>query len=343
MNLTEIKRIKNNLMNKLMFVGDYDQTAGLRRNVILVEGKTDKKFIEKIKNKDARCYSVNDFMRSQNRFYNSKSQETESQDAKQDNNKVIITEIISHIAQYPEFFDFPKGAEKWPLYGFVDKDDDDLKQYLRYEKLFLTDTHDLETLMISTDDQLFTRINNCCIKEDEIKSALFIADQLATYRQAIKREGKLNQKNVQSEDGTIPFHNFTKGDYINLAMLIEHINNNSADEPLSRAKLKRIHNNIINDRELKKSLNKDGSWKKSIDTFEINQHSELWLNTNGHDILSAICYKSSAAKNTFSNRNGYRFNRSFEIALSDAYDYACLKKTSLYPKLKIANLLDTTD
>ena len=90
---------------------------------------------------------------------------------------------------------------------------------------------------------------------------------------------------------------------------------------------------------MRRLLDKEGYWKKTIDLFEFDENSNLWMEINGHDILSAICYKNPSVKGVFINAGGYSQNRDFEFALSSAYDYDCLKKTKLYSQLQAAGLL----
>ena len=331
MDKSEVIKYKDNLLNNLRLRGEYDAAAGLRKKVLLVEGATDQKFIGHIKGSDTRCLSVTDFMRARSAFSTSRSQSSESF-----NSKVVITTILKHIALFPEYYDFPKGAETWPLYGLVDNDFDDSNDYSRVPKLFFTDTHDLETLMISTDKELFARLERCSITVDEVKAALYIANQMAAFRQAIKNNGNLSPSLINMSDGTISFEEFMDDNLVDLVKLLQYINGKS-ENPLSREKLKKTRESITKD--LKKKLNKEGYWKKSLESFAVTADSDFWMDVNGHDVLSAICYKNRHAREVFKNQDGYSQNRDFEIALSEVYDYDCLKKTNLHRKLQAAGLL----
>ena len=331
MDKSKVIKYKDNLLNNLRLRGEYDAASGLRKKVLLVEGATDQKFIERVKGVDVRCLSVTDFMRARSAFSTSRSPAQEPF-----NSKVVITTILKHIAFFPEYYDFPKGAEKWPLYGLVDKDFDDSNDYARITKLFFTDTHDIETLMISTDSELLTRLDQCGITADEVKAALYIANQMSAFRQAIKNNGNLSSGLIYSSDGTIAFEEFTDNNMVDLPKLLQYINSKS-ENPLSKEKLKKTRESIIKD--LKKKLDKEGCWKKSLDSFAITADSDFWMDVNGHDVLSAICYKNPNVREVFINRGGYSKNRDFEFALSEAYDYECLKKTKLHTKLQAAGLL----
>ena len=326
-----VVKFKDYLLNNLKMHGEYDAAAGLRKKVLMVEGTTDKAFFKRIICNDTRCMAVEELMRSKSAFSTSRTPS-----AFLYNSKVVIITILKHIAYYPEYYDFPRGAEKWPLYGIVDNDFDGMNELTRVTKLFFTDTHDLETLMLSSDMGLLTRLESCIISPDVVKAALFIANQLAAFRQAIKRNGNLTLAGINDPDGTIDYKSFTEGDIIDLTKLLKHINNHS-EKPLSNEKIKRIRDSIA--KNMHKQLNNEGFWKKSLDSFVVSQDSDFWMDVNGHDILSAICYKMPILREIFNNSSGHDMNRDFEFALSSAYDYNCLKTTTLYKKLKDANLL----
>ena len=326
-----IKTYVNNLLINLKLHEEYDAAVGLRKKVLLVEGATDRKFIEHIKGNDVCCRSVSDFMKTRNWF------SSPSSAPEQFNSKVVIITILKHIAYFPELSDFPKGAEMWPLYGLVDTDFDNSNDYARITKLFFTDTHDIETLMMSTDSELLTRLKQCSISADEVKAALYIANQMATYRQAIRKNGNMNPSLINELDGTIAFEVFTEGNIVDLAKLLQYIDSKS-EHKLSKEKLKKTRESIM--KNLKKELDKEGCWKKPLESFTVTYESDIWMNVNGHDILSAICYKNPSVREVFNNKGGYNQNRDFELALSEAYNYDCLKKTKLYMKLQTASLLN---
>lgn len=333
MDKSEVTKYKDNLLNRLRFIGEYDVAIGLRKKVLLVEGTTDQKFIEHIKGDNTRCLAVADFMRARSAFSTSRSPSSAPYKS-----KVVIITILKHIAYFPEYYDFPRGAEKWPLYGLVDNDFDDSNDYARVTKLFFTDTHDLETMMIATDIGLLTRLKECNITVEEVKIALYIANQLAAFRKAIRNRNDeiLKAGLINAADGTIEFKAFTVGDKVDLAKLLEYMSKKLA-KPLSKEKLKKTRDAISKD--LKKQLDKEGFWKKPLNSFVVNYDSDFWMDINGHDILSAICYIKPRVREVFINQGGYNQNRDFEFALSAAYDYGCLKTTKLYTKLQVAGLL----
>ena len=342
MNPNRAINYKDLLLSYLALKADYNPIAGLRKKILLVEGATDFDFIGCIIINKAKVIKVNDFMRARRGFSSYPSQEVDRYNCKN-----VITTILRSISLYPVETDFPKGAEKWPLFGLVDKDFGDTKDYRMVKKLFVTDTHDIETLMLSTDEDLIFRLEQCSITKKDFMSALYIAEQLAELRQSIFKynsrsednDNKLNTAKICSSDGTVDYEMFTNGDRISLVMLLRYINSNM-ENPISWEKLASIQDIIMQD--LKGFLDKDGYWEKDIEDFTKNRSIDFWTNVNGHDILSAICYKNINAKNMFHNQGPYRqegLNREFEIALYKKYNYDCLKRTKLYQRLGEAGLL----
>ena len=332
MDKAEIIKCKDYLLNNLRFRGDYEAALGLKRSVLMVEGKTDEAFVKRVLRPDARCLPVVEFMRARNVF----STSPPSRDV---NYKEVIITILQRISMFPEAFDFPKGAETWPLYGLVDNDFGTEGAYTRVTNLLFTDTHDIETMMLSTDPELLTRLPDCSISLEDVTRALYLASQLAAFRQAIADNGTLSLRAISGADGTVDYSKFTEDDRISLPMLVDHINS-QADSSLSREKLKRTRDKIATG--MKKLLDKEGLWKKPISTFTVEQDDPIWMEINGHDVLSAITYVNKTAKEVFSNAAGYAQNRDFELALSKAYDYSQLKKTKLHKKLSDKGLLPET-
>ena len=217
----------------------------------------------------------------------------------------------------------------------VDKDFDEPSQYIRYQRLVFTDTHDLETVMLSTDTDLQTRIDGCAIDRENIKKALFLAYQLAQYRMVIFNEGTLDPKWINEADGTVDYQLFSTDIFIDLERLLSLINGRQTPG-VSAAKLSKINRSIVT--KMRKYVDGEGRWKKSFDNFEIDQRDEFWMITNGHDILSAIRFICHLVNVQFQNTGMFRRNMSFELALSDKYDFRCFQITDLSEKL-LANSL----
>ena len=274
------------LLANLMVYQDYTATPGLKKRVLLVEGATDKAFIDRISDKKTtRCVTVEEFCKKRNSLVNEPNRSSL-------NAKEVIITCVKHLAAYPDIYDFPREAISWPLFGLVDNDFESAQTYSRYSKLFFTDTHDIETEMFSTDLEMLMRIRNCGITKQEITNALFLAYQLSILKQALNTM-KIDYHNLNSDDGTVPYEKFTTALEIDLAAFLNHICNYS----LASGKKQELLTQLL--KKTKKYYGKDGKWKNQIVEFDEKKIDDFWMQVNGHDILSALCYLNENAKNMF--------------------------------------------
>lgn len=323
-------KLANNLFAYLKFKRDYDEQSGLRKKILIVEGKTDYAFFEPIAREDTRYICVSDFILGHMAMMSSKPPKPQSV-----KNKKTIIELIKHFFIQGRFGLLPSGKDL-PIYGLVDNDFDTDLQYSPYTKLFFTGTHDIETLMLSTDHDVLLRIPDCTISKEEILRAFYIAAQLCLFRQAIYNAHIFDIINITDDEGIVHYASFTSGDKIDLGQLLDYLNDNS-EQQLSKAKLKKCKERISHD--LKKSIDKDGCWKKTFEVFSNTIDDEFWKTVTGHDVLSAIRYINPSVKRAFGNRTGYRLNRDLEFALSKSYDYTHFVSTDLYYRLIMAELI----
>lgn len=328
MNNSEILRLTNNLINQLQMRGEYSVAAGMAKKVLIVEGKTDHVFIDRIKRSDVRCFHVQEFVTAMSAFSTKPTSIINSKD--------VIVSILQRLAKSPEFFSFPKGSEKWPLFGMVDNDFDDASEFQRLVKLFFTDTHDIETLILSTDKDVVTRIDSCSVTREDLKIALFLAYQLSCIRQALYKEGTFLQHDINEKDGTVNFQAFVEDTKIDLSAFLSYINSKIAD-PLSAEKLRKVKSKITTS--LKKNMTPDGLWKNEYVSFNEDAIRDFWLTVNGHDILSALRYVNNDFSTAFS-QSMYSQNRSFELSLCANYDTSQFCQTQLYDKLFSSELIE---
>ncbi len=329
MNEKDVQTFGNYILASLHMSGEYNKSKGLTKKVLLVEGKTDVAFINHIKSEDTSCKSIHELLQPHLVFLPKSNREGL-------NYKEIIKSILWRLAKDPTFFGFPTGSEKWPLYGMVDNDYENPIGLVQIMKLFYTGTHDIETLMLSTDEDLLSRVRLCAITREDAKKALYLSYQLAHFRQAMFKEGTFPQYTISEADGTVDFASFTEDNRIILSDLLAAARKH-LPESISLQKLKRAQSGII--AVLKNKVDKNGLWKKALDTFSANQNDDFWQITNGHDILSAIRYVNPEAKAAFENVGGFSHNRYFELALSEVYDFHCFADTELYGKLLDAQLI----
>ena len=301
------------------------------KKAFIVEGMTDKRFLGRITKPNVLSFSIGEISRTRAAMLNCNSQ------------KGIILDIFKRLSNNPEFFDFPKGCGQWHIFGLVDRDYDDEMLNFRLPRLFITDTHDIETLILSTDEKILARINGLHISEEATRLSLYLAGQLVFYRQALyglpDKKQEIDIRNIASSNGTIDFSAFVENDNIVPKKLIKLLYDNQGNR-LSNEKLNGLARKLMNDRQLKKHLNRDGEWKHQKDSFSPDQIEDFWMLVRGHDILSAVCFYDPVANTLFQDSGEYDINREFEKALIDEYETSKFASTDLYQKMKAEDLLN---
>ncbi len=297
------------------------------KKAFIVEGVTDELFLKRVTTPNVLKFPIGDLLKARAAMANC------------NNRKGIIFYLFQRLSNNPEFFDFPKGCGQWYIYGLIDRDYDDKMLYFRLPRLFITDTHDIETLILSTDEKVLTRIKSLHLSEETIRSSLFLAGQLAYYRQALyklsSKKKEIDIRNINS-NGTVNFAAFVENDSIVPGKLIKLIYDNQGTK-LSNEKNNGLARSLLNDKQLKKHLH-NGEWKYQKDSFSPDQIDDFWMLVRGHDILSAICFYEPTAKMLFQNSGGYSVNREFEKVLIDEYDTSRFTTTDLYQKMKAEEL-----
>jgi hypothetical protein len=331
MNKNELRQCADLLLVTLAMKGEYYQAAGLlEKKVLLVEGVTDQRFLNRVKTENTDFLCVSDFMRAAGAFAVTAPRLPTVYC------REVIVSLIKYVSVLPEYVQFPVKAKDWPLYGLVDNDFESSAPYAAYQKLFFTETHDLETFMLSTDPGLVRRLPGCEITDAEVSRAYYLADQLAGFRLAMMADVDFTQRNVLQADGTVDYGRFLNGeDRIDLELFVKYLNGNRK-KPYSSKKLRAAAKKLKEG--MRKLLDEDGCWRRSFREFCGSDRAEFWKRANGHDIASAICFVNKDAAQRFRTR-GSGFNRSLEVALNKNYDYACGADTVLFRKLYNAGLI----
>lgn len=123
---------------------------------------------------------------------------------------------------YLQLIEYPN----WKVFGMIDKDFDDdddggCKKTIK-DQLFIMDTHDLETLMLSSTEEkiptkLLQKIEGCeTIKDADVNAALFMAYQLGTMRKLFKKlNKKISDKSSNKSDQKPILYEDEQEDYLN--------------------------------------------------------------------------------------------------------------------------------
>ena len=292
------------------------------RKIIIVEGTTDEEFLKRIKKNNVDCIVVKKIISSSDKSYYQLKTQEQSYDYK--NYKNVITKLIKGISTFPsDYIKYECDINKWELYGLVDYDYANFEVGRPTNRLLITDTHDLETMLLFTHNGLLSNLKNCELCQDDIRSAYFLAYQLAT----IKEELYKNNINLSELPYSISFSSFIEDLSININKLFTFIDERKDNIiNISSSKLTKIKKQICENRALKKRIDENGLWNQSIDSFYSFFPSNFWMMVNGHDILNILIYLNENAKNVFKNNTK---NRLFEMQLIKDYDYSMFLKTKL--------------
>ncbi|MBR3362210.1 MAG: hypothetical protein IKG39_12860 [Lachnospiraceae bacterium] len=330
MNVKEINRYVNMLVGNLSFTMDYNHFVNGSKRLLIVEGQTDKKFIEKILNEDVVCLVANKAFGNQRGF-----------DQEEVKCKSAIMQVVYGMSKIPMLINCPKGSEKWIIFGMIDLDfDSPSSEYTSTPRLFVTDTHDLETLLLSTDKGLLQKLEECIIPLEDAKKAFYLAYQMGILRQVIHdATSEITLKPISGGGREeVDYSRFVEKYEINLKQLLEYINEKN-ETALSSAKLKKVLDKITSDKRMKKTINKEYKWNLSWMEFDPEKVSNFWELVNGHDILSLIRYINQDAAEKYNNKNNFFLNRDFELDLVGHYEYSKLRETKIYNDMLAENVV----
>ncbi len=269
---------------------DYFKYQGVSQEyIVYVEGKTDQRFYSKIlDDRLVQCWTVKEMERAESRYWYYKS------------NKRKIVESV-------------KSMKNPPNFGIVDRDHEKKEE----EKgIFYTDTRDLESILIFSDEQLYTKLG-CSISSDDYSKSLFMAYQWGYVKQKINLYNY--PKNTNINDGIeLCFNDALQ---ICIASVREYLKKNNG------CFLSDDQEQII-DRFIKTDKNiYQGVWNTSYQT--VRHISDLWDFVGGHDFEYFLKIINQDVAN----------EKNFGYALIDNYDISCFKSTNLYRLLSMANLV----
>lgn len=331
----EITKLAKLLAANIKFKTDYKTFLDKERKLLIVEGSTDEKFVDRVKCDLVDCIAANKVFRSNDHFRTTPSASTI-------NYKNAIVTLIRGVSHYPSpFVQYPDDVDKWDIYGLVDLDCDELAGGKPTPRLFVTDTHDLETLLLSSDLGVLQNIDACEISEEDISRALFMAHQLSFVRgllSAYHDNENFQLSTISCGSRDVSFGQFFTDFRMSLYQLVKYIATQSGNN-LTEVKVKRIYEGARNSKLGRKRFTTEGVWKQEISEFDVLEEVDFWKNVNGHDILQLLGYLNESVGLAFYQGRRDDINREFEMSLIDAYDCRNFTKTDLYQKMKEANLV----
>lgn len=323
----KVNEYVNTLMANLSFKADYQsflKKKGEKARLLIVEGSTDESFIKKIINPDVACMIAKKAFFKHSLFGMEKEEDSL-------NNKSAIVQLIYGLSRMPQLISC-KGSENWIVYGMIDLDfdEEDSNLYRGLNQLFITDTHDLETLLLSTDNDLLHRIKKCVISDTDIKQAFSISYQIGLVR-SILIEGAygINLSPVSSGNRVVDYNVFIDDNgRLSLRKFMEYVQKNG-DSKISAKKMDSIITKLAKDKRIKKYFDKDFVWVQPADNFDYSSYKDFWNVVNGHDILALLKHVNKDIAKTYEG-NTMSLDREFEFDLIDNYEYSRLNKTEMY-------------
>ena len=328
MDFKSVQNAVNMLAGSLHMRMDYNNFNTGDKKLLIVEGQTDESFIKNQVRDDVVCLVAN-------KAFNFRGGLGPQATV---NHKNAIIQVVYGLSVYPAIIKCPKGSENWKVYGMIDMDFDDPGDNKKTTHLFITDTHDLETLMLSTDDTLLQRIEGCVISQDDSNKALFLAYQLGKLRTFLF--DYISVKPISAGSKEVDYSKFIQDGYrLSLSALFSYINQ-EGEEKLSSAKEKRLIARLLKDKEVKKYTDSSGCWKADLEKFDILATPDFWEVVNGHDILALLRYVNADAALKFRKKPSYTLNRDFEMSLIKAYDMANFKKTRICSDMISEQIVD---
>lgn len=332
--IEDIKRCVGIVVSQLKMKLEASAPAGEKVRVLLVEGKTDELFIKEKTDDSVKCFSMGGVLKARRIFLG-------DADKTPDNCKEAIMQTVYGLNVLPMLIDV-KGAEKWEVHGIVDRDCENFSTYERSKFLYITDTHDLETLLISSDLGIFDRIDGCTIPLSDLRKALFASYQLAISRDALKEVG-ISVQVLKSGSFDVDFSAFMAGGKVSLdkmiAYVIEKNPRSSSREVMLKTETDKIIRQILKEKKYKRYFTQEGEFKESLDYFDETSIPQFWTIVNGHDILALIRYYNESAACKYYGYSASTLNRDFEVDLIGAYDYERFKQTHLYEDLLRDNVV----
>ena len=297
-------------MTEISFSNEYhnmidNEYIDKKINYILVEGETDYKFFKNTKFKKFNNRNYYIFIKTIINFAKDKECQFEP------NCKHLIEKMV-------KFKLLCKLFKNNELFGIVDRDFGDEYPNLSVttQHILSNDTHDLETMLISTDKEIYKKLPFALNLENYL-NALYMSYQIGCVKYAIWEIKTFVQYNKKHN-----FKHYFKNGELNIYEYISYLTNGNIEQ------VDLVYPKII---QLLRKDNKLDSRNKFIeyDIFKNNIPNDIWFIINGHDFTDALNF----LLHTFYSRDD------LSKMLINSYDINMFKNTRLFEKMEKYNLV----
>lgn len=323
MNLKEIEQHVALLLTSIQMRADIQLLAKGAMKILLVEGKTDEEFIKPLLNPDIVCIVAN---KAFGNFSNL-------------NCKKAIVQVILGMTQYRPLLQISPKFANMQILGMIDLDYDKVTNYSNIPGLFVMDTHDLETLIISTNKDVFYRLNECVISRENVEMSLWTAYQMGVIRRVLREEIKgLDLTPISSDlNKKLQYSQFVENGAIDIRKMIHYISMGNTPA-LPKEKERQIYNMVSKSKKIRKLVDADGQWSKRWNEYSAEQFTDFWETVQGHEILSLLrYYNPEVAEKYFCSTHA--LNRKLEYELIHNYDYSTMTSTKIYKQMRSAGVI----
>lgn len=282
------------------------------QNYILLEGKTDKLFFEKVISKENNYLMCVEDVSSSCAPFKGDCKELWS------SGKHAIIFIGSQINM---------NKQKYNIYGIVDRDFENEYPNMAYPRVYSDKTHDLETMLVHSDSNMLNKI--FVYDKDKYNMALYLAYQLAIIKKRIHLS-KFHDVPDQKIQNSSHVAHFIYNNKIDVSKFASYINNNSKSNNNIAKKSNKINIPLLLDIMRKnKEIDRNNLVELDYNKFVSFFPKDFYEVVNGHDLLNCFL---------FVYRMNYSNSAITEKTIQN-YDLNNFSKTSLFSKLKDKNLL----
>lgn len=288
-----------------------------RTKILLVEGATDKKFVDQyikpeVLSQIGTCTFGSDC------------------EPRGRNVKKTIVQIVIGTAKFKALLRIPPCMQDVEITGLIDRDFDSETVYSQNKNLFVTDTHDLETLILSTDASVLKRLDDCSLSDVDIQRSVFRAYQMGVVIPVL-HEYKIDTRSISGGDSRADYNSFfDEHDRVLLLQLLECL---VGDKKTARKFLLSAAKHKV----IKSKFDKKHCWNGNLAVFYKNVPKDLWEKINGHDVLALIMFLNDAAALKFNSKS--RLGRKFEMAIIEKYKKDNFKSTAVCRKMQERGVL----